>query len=1228
MNPAEGREPLPERPDALLRPEGREAGSLPGVTPAGEAVTVDHHPAAAAGPPGDGRATAAPGADPAAPELPRRAGRYHVQAQLGRGGMGAVLRVRDSDLGRTLAVKILLPRAAASPGAADRFLEEARLTGRLQHPGIPPVHELGRLEDGRPFFAMKLIAGRTLAELLQERGAGPGAPAPDSRLLGIFRQVCQTIAYAHSQGIIHRDLKPANVMVGAFGEVQVMDWGLAKALDRGEGRATPSDEGAAAEADDLPAGQAAALTRAGTVLGTPAYMAPEQARGEVDRLDERCDVFGLGALLCEILTGRPPFGEGGAADRQRRAAAGDVAGAWSRLDEAATRADPELVALARRCLAPRAEDRPRHAGELAEAVERYEQRVQERLRTAELEREKALVQAAEEGKRRRVERQKQRARLAAVAAGVLLLAGLAGAGSWYLQHQARLEDEEQQRQALREAHIRQALEQAGRSRQELHQRLAEKGGVFGLLNRPADWKYRIDLAREAWHHARKLADNPDEPVGPELREEIDALQAALDQDEAEFRVALELEEVREARSVELMEGFPNYLLNLQRYPAAFRKVGLVPRPGREAALAELVRRSPIREQLLAGLDDWAHASWWLGQPERAGLLQRVARRADPDPWRDRVRDVTLWRNQPALRRLADQALADPQALARLSPQLLDLLGIYLEAGNAREDWFRRTQALHPRDFWLNYSLGLSLQTSGKTAQAEAFVRVALTVRPDSTAARHALANVLFAQKDYPGAALHYRKLTELQPRYAAGWHGLGNALYHQKDFKAAAAAYHKVWELTPKSATLPIDLGNTYRALRDYQGAAAWYGKALELDARNVFTRIRLADCLFYQRDFAGALAHYREARALDPRSAAAWSGSGDALLARGDLAGAEAHCRNALELDPRFARAHNGLGNVCFAREDYAGAADRYGQAVELDPSYAPAWYNLGRVRQQQKDLPGAVAHYRRAVAEDPGYALAWRGLGGALNASKDYKGAAAAFQKALDLDPRAASAHLGLGTALQGQGRFEEALARFRRGLELLGRDDARRNWAQAAVELCRKLPARQRRLPGVLAGGAASPAERADLADLCVSYLGRPRDAVGLYAAAFAADPKLAEDRGQYHRYNAACAAVLAAAGVGPGADKLDDQARARLRRQALDWLRADLDACAKQVRTGQAAKARQRVDHWRHDVDLAGVRGEKRLAELPADEQEGWRRLWAEVERLLEQSRTVRAGRPSR
>jgi serine/threonine-protein kinase len=308
-----------------------------------------------------------------------------------------------------------------------RFVEEAQISGQLQHPGIAPVYALGQLGDGRPYFSMKLVKGQTLAKLLATR-TEPGQERPG--FLKVFEQVCQTLAYAHSRGVIHRDLKPANVMVGAFGEVQVMDWGLAKVLARPERQDVepPPQEPTSVIATvrsaggEAPSGQ----THAGSVLGTPAYMAPEQALGAVERLDERADVFGLGAILCEILTGRPPYTGADVHEVHRKAVRADLAGALGRL--AACGAEDELIDLTRRCLGAEPADRPRDAGELAEAVGGYLAGVQERLQRAERERAAAEARAAEARATTAAERRARRRTLGLALAALLLAAG----GGWLL----------------------------------------------------------------------------------------------------------------------------------------------------------------------------------------------------------------------------------------------------------------------------------------------------------------------------------------------------------------------------------------------------------------------------------------------------------------------------------------------------------------------------------------------------------------------------------------------------------------------------------------------------------------------------------------------------------------------------------------------------------------------------------------------------------------------------
>jgi serine/threonine-protein kinase len=224
--------------------------------------------------------------------------KYGLLEEIGRGGMGTVYLAEDRVLGRRVALKVV-STGAVDPGAAARMLREARVIARLEHPGIVPVHDAGTLPDGRMFYAMKRVDGRRLDEVALR----DGATLPDR--LRVFQKICEAVAFAHAHGVIHRDLKPENVMVGPFGEVLVMDWGVAKVREE------------AAAAPAVPTAAPAGATAEGTVLGTPAYMAPEQAAGQADRVGPPADVYALGAILRFLLTGRAPFDEKTALRRAR-----------------------------------------------------------------------------------------------------------------------------------------------------------------------------------------------------------------------------------------------------------------------------------------------------------------------------------------------------------------------------------------------------------------------------------------------------------------------------------------------------------------------------------------------------------------------------------------------------------------------------------------------------------------------------------------------------------------------------------------------------------------------------------------------------------------------------------------------------------------------------------------------------------------------------------------------
>jgi serine/threonine protein kinase len=287
--------------------------------------------------------------------------RYALIEELGRGGMGTVYRATDTLLGREVAVKV--PHASTAEGLERRLQMEARVLASLEHPGIVPIHDVGQLADGRLFYVMKRVRGRTLPEYLN-------AVAGMGERLRVFERICEPVAFAHARGFIHRDLKPENVMVGAFGEVMVMDWGVAKLL------------GSSADViPESPLGIEGDVTRPGTIVGTRGFMAPEQAGAKQAGVDVRADVYGLGALLLFMLTDTPPAADGTAAAMA-----------------AARRDIPKpLRAVCARALAADSSDRYSSVAELAADVARF--RADEAV---EAQRETVMDRAARFGRTYRV----------------------------------------------------------------------------------------------------------------------------------------------------------------------------------------------------------------------------------------------------------------------------------------------------------------------------------------------------------------------------------------------------------------------------------------------------------------------------------------------------------------------------------------------------------------------------------------------------------------------------------------------------------------------------------------------------------------------------------------------------------------------------------------------------------------------------------------------------------
>lgn len=348
-----------------------------------------------------------------------RGERYRPLEEIGRGGMAKVFRCWDEDLRREVAMKVVRGHESASV-VTSRFLEEAQITGRLDHPGVVAVHELGVDGRGGPFFTMTLVEGEDLSTLF-ERARG-GGEWNLTRVVGVLLKVCEALAYAHSRGVVHRDLKPANIRVGRFGQVYVMDWGLARAASQGQ---EPGSNGSPEDSPGDEASTSPVLTGPGEVVGTAAYMAPEQASGDARRVGPPADVYALGAMLYELFTGDAPYLDEKSGSTRREVLARLIDGPPAPLDRVGSHAPPELAAICDKAMQRDPDRRYPTMEALAEELRAYlEGRVVRAYRTG----------AWEEFKRW-VARNRGTA-LAVAAGGLLAVAGLLA--TWWVREHGRV----------------------------------------------------------------------------------------------------------------------------------------------------------------------------------------------------------------------------------------------------------------------------------------------------------------------------------------------------------------------------------------------------------------------------------------------------------------------------------------------------------------------------------------------------------------------------------------------------------------------------------------------------------------------------------------------------------------------------------------------------------------------------------------------------------------------
>jgi eukaryotic-like serine/threonine-protein kinase len=649
--------------------------------------------------------------------------RFHIIRPHARGGLGEVFAAFDGELHREVALKCIQEHHADDPASRTRFVQEAEITGGLEHPGVVPVYGLGYYSNGRPFYAMRLVKGDSLRTAITQFHEADRDPKRDPgertvslrRLLGRFLDVCNAIAYAHSRGVLHRDLKPGNILLGKYGETLIIDWGLAKVVGRPE---LKSDD--AEPTLRPPSGSALESTRAGSAIGTPGYMSPEQARGDIDRLGPASDVFSLGATLYHLLAGRSAFDGDDFAERLQKNERCEF-----RSPGAIKSSVPRpLEAICLKAMAPQPGDRYTSPGSLAGDIEHWlaDEPVS------------ALREPWSTSLRRWARRHRT---LVAAATASLLIATTLLVGVWgWVRHR------------------RQDAVQSARSWLFEADRLAIEASDKSDLTK---WGEAVAAARQAKGILETGGDDAD------LRRRIDTRLAALRTQERDRQM---LKDLDEASLVRASATNPEFLDACRK---AFRRYGIDVESLPPAQAISLIRASAIQKDLVWALDEWATQ---LPGTELLTRLRSIARELDNHPMRNAIRDA-FGTDDVELGRLLRE-LVRQSDISQYPPTWLAASGFYFTVRgkpDAGIPVLAAAQRIYPDNVFVNFHLGQAFlfRSAPNFIEAIRFLSIAVALRPDSTKAHYELGRALRGNGDLDAASKEFERTIEIDPAHLSAY---------------------------------------------------------------------------------------------------------------------------------------------------------------------------------------------------------------------------------------------------------------------------------------------------------------------------------------------------------------------------------------------------------------------------------------------------------------------------
>jgi serine/threonine protein kinase/Flp pilus assembly protein TadD len=927
-------------------------------------------------------------------------GPYKLVEQIGEGGFGVVyMAEQQQPVRRKVALKVIKPGMDTRQVIA-RFEAERQALALMEHVNIARVLDGGTTGAGRPYFVMELVRGVPITDYCDQNRL------PPRRRLDLFLSVCRAAQHAHHKGVIHRDLKPSNILVTLHDGVPVpklIDFGIAKAIGQQLTDKT-------------------LFTGCAQLVGTPLYMSPEQAELSGLDIDTRTDVYALGVLLYELLTGRTPFDE----DKLRAAGYDEFRRIIREEEPPKPSARVSTLGKAAATVSARRQSDPRQLGTLLrgeldwivmKAMEKDRNRRYETAAALAADVERYLrdepVEAGPPSAFYRVRTfvRRHRAGLATAAAAaaalMTVLAAVAGSVGWALRDRAM-------REAALDADVSRAVA-------EVHLLTAD-----GQL--PDAW-----AAVERTEKLLRAAGRQTLP--PSLLE--------LQRDLA---MALRLEDIYSQPRTEVVASGRKEDRRYARgeddaYAQAFRDYGLDLASLPVADATEQIRSRGIRLELARALDLWSaqrRRAGSEGPPDWKQLLE-VAKAADPDDWRNALREAMQRDDRRCVEELA--ASADVHRLPAATLALLGrTLADYLRAPTQAVALLRQAQREYPGDLWINATLGwycFSTISKPQYDDAARFYAAAVAARPRSAFLRNCLGRVLSAKGSFAEAAAEFSKAIELRSDYPAPWFNRGVAYARLKRWDDALASCREGLRLQPDHPDAHHSLGLVLRLQGHLAEAEAAFREAVRLRPGYATFHCELGDLFRQQGNFSGAEAAYRDAILLKPQWPPYHYSLGLALGRQGKWVDAEAAYRDALRLKPGFAGGHFELGLVLERLGRHAEAEGALREAVRLAPDSARvhnqlAWLLVACADSAVWKPDDAVALAERAVALAPNNASYWNTLGVARYRAGDFKAAIPPLEKSMGLSHGGDSLDWFFLAATHWQ----------------LGRRDEARNWYDRAV------------------------------------------------------------------------------------------------------------------------------------------------------------------------------------